>query len=159
MGLIERRSPDWWFFTLIPLFIFGIIIFLAYLSGISDLSLLITQQLFFYSLILSSTEIGIRFRINQHEEEKMFKGCWSGFTILITSAILLPTTYLLEKLFNENVILFLIISSLCTLGSVWMSNKNKYSGIPDYSGEKKETQENFSKKVESTTEEYKGVKV
>ncbi|MFA5173894.1 MAG: hypothetical protein WC438_01810 [Candidatus Pacearchaeota archaeon] len=158
MVIIKKRTGDWWFFTLIPILVFLLISFLLYLAK-TPLILLATQQLFFYALILSSTEIGIQFRINSHIDENKFKGSWPGITILIISAILLPTTYIAQTLFQACPYIFLIISISCSLIAIWISNQNEYSGIPNFPAQREKQQEKFSEKVENPEQTYKEVKI
>lgn len=159
MEIIRKRTGDWWFFTFLPLIVFGIIIFWSF-DQVGSIFLLFTQQLFFFSLILSSTEIGLRFRVTSYqEEENKFKVIWPSLLILIASALLLIGVYLREDIFNKFSLLLFGVSILCTIGSIWLSNQNIFSGIPDFEEQRKMDQKKFSKKVSSSQDSYKEVKI
>jgi len=160
MKLIKKRSGDWWFFILLPLFVFGIISFLLYIDGKSNIILPLTQYIYFYSLILSSTEIGLRSVMKAKlGSEVEFKGAWFGLLVLIISTILLMIIYFKEDIFNAYPYMFFIISFFPLLGAIWSSNQNEYSIIPNFREKRQENEENFSKKVETPVKEYREVKI
>ncbi len=160
--IVRKRSLDWWIFTFLPLLVFGFIIFLVNKGYQGSILLLFTQQFYFYPVILSSTEIGIRFKMNLDFEEQRFKNSGPAVLVLIFSSILLGTSYLREDLFITYGTLLFLVSIFLTITSIWLSNQNEYSGV-DYGrkleNEKIEGQGNFSDKVEQSTQSYKGVKI
>lgn len=160
MKLIKKRTSDWWFFTLLPLMLFILIFFLVRADSKVSMLVLLTQQFYFYSVILSSTEIGLRFKLNQDmEEENKFKNSWQGIFILIFSSFLLGVSFFREDIFNNYRYYFFITSLIFTIGSIWLTNQNEYSGVGNFNfrEQRNKKTEEFSKRVKNSTEPYKEV--
>ena len=154
---IKKRTKDWWFFILLPLLVFGVSNIFSYSSG-EELIFIVVQQLFFYSLVLSSTEIGIRNRANLNEEQIQFRDIWSSVGIVIFSALFLIGVNQ-GDIFIKWKYFFLIISIIFALGSILLSNQNDLSGIPDFQEDRIKEQKEFSEKVEKEKNPYKGVEI
>ena len=88
-----QKNWEWWIFILLPLFFVGIVNFLLFLKDIYFL-LILTQQLFFYALILSSTEIGVRFHFNRRFNQNLFNKIGVIVLIALIGVLFLIITYI-----------------------------------------------------------------
>ena len=100
-------------------------------------------------------------RINDQITEAYSSDCWLGFSVLIASAILVTITFLMEAMVNQYKLIFLLFSTLATLGSIWVSNHNEYnhSFERDIEEQREKQEKEFAKKVEKPQDTYKEVKI
>lgn len=119
----EKRNTDWWVFTLLPIIIiFSISVFIyATFEDIDKVIILLVQQLFFYSLILSSTDLSLRYRSKDKTSPISL-----SLLIVIFSAFALVYVYIFE-LNNVTRNFLLIVSLFAVYFSILRYNNNPES--------------------------------
>ena len=125
----EFYDSDWWFFTLLPVVIAIIVSILAFWSfkNTNNALLIITKQLLSYSIILSSTDLSLKFKSS---ENKRYQIAPTLLLIFIALAVLIQFyTTNPESTTSSfvSITIYLIISVILSYWSVYLYNHNPES--------------------------------
>lgn len=154
----ERRSNDWWVLTLLPIVIMLPIILIFYgktKSG-TETFFLILQQLFSYSIVLSCTDLGLKYRAKEK-----YSPFGVSLLIIIFSSFGLHFVYTAPEQIKGYCTLikaiFLFLSILLVYLTIFFYNNNpESSDWPSKLTAQKEKSENEAKETfDSPKEESK----
>ena len=147
-SLYGERDLQWWGFTLLPILII-IPIVLVYnwkFRNANQILLLLLQQLSAYSIILSSTDLGLKFKSKDKLGPIFFP-----LIIIIFASILLTCVYMFqEDIINSTVIakiffLILVICFVSTSIGCYYKNPESFDISPKTFTTTKELQERQAK--------------
>lgn len=123
----KERDFDWWIFTLLPLVLTLIItpVIYAQIKNLTPIFILLIQQLLNYSIILSSTDLGLRSKSNRKKRQIA-----PPFLIILIALITLVCTYIyFEQIIDSDGLIYLsfLISIIFAYLSILLYNNNPES--------------------------------
>jgi hypothetical protein len=162
MPFFAKRSSNWWIFSILPFILFlSIILFLLLIN--KDLPSLTewSQQFLYYSIILLSSEIGIRLIQDTQKLDLKLKEAGGMLVCLIISVILLTALYSNAKMELSKEVLFLFASFSTALYSIRVSSQNPYSGVDNFDlvNQRLLVEKDLSQKIKNGSSSYNGVKI
>lgn len=148
----QKRENDWWFFALLPIFLTLIITPIIYsqLKSIEQILMVVMQQFLNYSIILSSTDLGLRSK--SHRAKSQIN---PPLVIIFITLIALVCTYIYyEQILTSYILKFgtLIVSIIFAYTSILLYNNNPDSYYPDSEiliNKKEESERKAQEKFES----------
>lgn len=91
----QKRDFDWWFFTFLPIIlILGLSIFMLQYWNIQKTLIVISEQLLLYSIVLTCTDLGIKFKSSREMKNQV----GPSFLMIIFSLIALIKIFSNRKL-------------------------------------------------------------
>lgn len=163
----KKRSLDWWYYTFLPLLLVFFISASVYIfigGNMNDIFFTMAQQIIFYAVILSSTEQGLRSKVNQNNQFA-YSTAAVNFVLIFGSIYLMLSYLFINVIYNHSKSL-MIISLFVLIIPIWMSNHNPNSGMPDesvsdtYNSLNNSTISKVDKRISSNnTDIYGGVKI
>ena len=142
---LEDRGYDWWFFTLVPLMFSFIAAGILYFLGTPSLDVIIflVEQIIVFSLILSTTDLGIRFKNKKANQEPIGKSLLQIFLGLF----LLVVFYIHKPAFitkMSHLVLFSIIAVAFLASVVIYYNHNENASDKTSEDMKEDGDKNYS---------------
>jgi len=124
---LQKRSLDWWFFTLLPIILLLLIIPVIYsiFNNAHQILILLIQQLLFYSIILSSTDLGLKTKSRDPKNQIAH-----SLFIILFAPIVLICVYINQETIMElgNIkYLYLCVSMLTGFSSILLYKDNPES--------------------------------
>lgn len=149
----EGKDGNWWFLTLLPLMLFfAIALYISWnKKNFSTIIPLLVQQLILYTVIFSSTDLGLRIRYGKNDYS-----FWKNLSLMLPGSILLLWIYSDESaawiLFAPSIIMVYF--------SVWLANHNPYNWIDKklLKSASEDTSQNISSRLKRT-KDFGGIKL
>lgn len=147
----EKRTMDWWIYTLLPIVLSFCLSFIIYSisKNFVQILLMLVQQFLSYSIILSSTDMGITKGQDRHS-----RGC--PWLIVIFSLTVLVCVYINETVIISDIWapwLYLLVSIVMVYFSILSYNTNPESsnlGPSSFSEQKNNVEEKAQREFESS---------
>lgn len=145
----QKRDLDWWFFTLLPIILTLLITPVIYsqIKSLIPILILLIQQLLNYSIILSSTDLGLRSKSNRKRRQIA-----PPFLIILISLITLVCTYIyFEQIVKSDWLKYIsfTVSIIFAYLSILLYNNNpeSYTLEPDVFIKAKEESEKKAQEI------------
>jgi len=147
----EKREGDWWFFTLLPLYLLLGVLFFNFIIGklnINNFILVLSQQLLFLSIVQFVTDLGSKAKGKRKNIQ-----IGGPIYLIIFGLLSLATIYAIEKELLYSII-SLIVATIVNFIAIKNLNKNPYSS--PYGGvAAKEFTKGKQKSEQKKTKEFK----